>query len=238
MGEKHENALSYVIQRGKIIVMKILFMAGLFLLAALAWADEAMTFDRYQFILDRKPFGDAPVEVVPVVTIPPEQSFARTIRMSALIEQDDGSIRVGLIDAAQNNLSFFLSEGESANGVDLVSADYENEEAVLRKGEEMVVLKLASGEIQPLSPQQQQDRMSAPRPQRLSYNERRAQRLQAARQSSEAPPQPKYTGEELEKHLKEYQMEVIRQGLPPLPIPLTPEQDAQLVQEGVLPPME
>jgi len=33
-------------------------------------------------------------------------------------------------------------------------------------------------------------------------------------------------------------MEVIRQGLPPLPIPLTPEMDAQLVSEGVLPPME
>ena len=31
-------------------------------------------------------------------------------------------------------------------------------------------------------------------------------------------------------------MEVIRQGLPPLPIPLTPEQDSQLVKEGVLPP--
>ena len=55
---------------------------------------------------------------------------------------------------------------------------------------------------------------------------------------AEPPPQPKYTGEELEKHLKEYQMEVIRQGLPPLPIPLTPDMDDQLVKEGVLPPAQ
>ena len=47
-----------------------------------------------------------------------------------------------------------------------------------------------------------------------------------------------YTGEELEKHLNEYQMDVIRQGLPPLPIPLTPEMDQQLVNEGVLPPQQ
>ena len=43
------------------------------------------------------------------------------------------------------------------------------------------------------------------------------------------------TGEALQKHLQDYQMELIRTGQPPLPIPLTPEMDAQLVREGVLP---
>ena len=33
-------------------------------------------------------------------------------------------------------------------------------------------------------------------------------------------------------------MEVIRQGLPPLPVELTKAQDDQLVREGYLPPME
>ena len=49
------------------------------------------------------------------------------------------------------------------------------------------------------------------------------------------------TGEVLQKHLQEYQMELIRAGGakgPPLAIPLTPEMDAQLVKEGVLPPLE
>ena len=33
-------------------------------------------------------------------------------------------------------------------------------------------------------------------------------------------------------------MQAIRDGAPALPIALTPEQDAQLVAEGVLPPAE
>lgn len=48
-------------------------------------------------------------------------------------------------------------------------------------------------------------------------------------------------GEALDKHLQSYNMELIRAGGelgPALPIPLTPEQDAQLVKEGVLPPNE
>ncbi len=37
------------------------------------------------------------------------------------------------------------------------------------------------------------------------------------------------------ENLRQYQMEVIRSGMAPLPVPLTPEMDAQLVAEGVLP---
>jgi hypothetical protein len=43
---------------------------------------------------------------------------------------------------------------------------------------------------------------------------------------------------QVQQSLREYQMEVLRQGMPPLPVQLTPEQDDQLVQEGVLPPLE
>lgn len=44
--------------------------------------------------------------------------------------------------------------------------------------------------------------------------------------------------EELKKHLEAQQMDAIRTGKPPLPIPLTPAMDAQLVREGVLPAQE
>ena len=43
---------------------------------------------------------------------------------------------------------------------------------------------------------------------------------------------------EEQKELQEYNMDLIRSGLPSLPIPLTPEQDKQLVEEGILPPLE
>jgi hypothetical protein len=56
-------------------------------------------------------------------------------------------------------------------------------------------------------------------------------------------PQPQLSPEEqarrraeIRENLQQYQMEVIRSGMPPLPIPLTKEMDDQLVEEGVLPP--
>ncbi|MCF7818374.1 MAG: hypothetical protein K9M54_10885, partial [Kiritimatiellales bacterium] len=58
-----------------------------------------------------------------------------------------------------------------------------------------------------------------------------------------APPEPELSPEEqarrrdeIRANLQNYQMEVIRSGMPPLPIPLTQEMDDQLVAEGVLPP--
>ena len=72
---------------------------------------------------------------------------------------------------------------------------------------------------------------------RLSYAERRRQRM-LERQKPVEVPKPMYSGEELEKHLQNYQMEVIRQGLPPLPVQLTADRDAQLVSEGFLPPVD
>ena len=42
----------------------------------------------------------------------------------------------------------------------------------------------------------------------------------------------------LDAHLRKYQMNVLRYGPPPLPVPLTAEMDRQLVKEGLLPPMD
>jgi hypothetical protein len=51
--------------------------------------------------------------------------------------------------------------------------------------------------------------------------------------------QSKIPPEELERHLRQYNMELIRakgENGPPLPIPLTDEEDNRLVVEGFLPP--
>lgn len=217
----------------------IVHRAAMILLFATLFAVQGMAdFTRYQVILDRKPFGEPPPPDSTPRPLLPSESFARHLRMSALLETEDGEIRIGLINQ-QNNQNFFLTVGQTEEGIELVSASYEDEEAVVRKGSEMAVIKLQSGEIQPLTAAEQQARLAAPQSQRMSYAERRAARMQAQQQrAQEPPPEPKYKGEELERHLRDYQMEVIRQGLPPLPIPLTPEMDAQLVSEGVLPPME
>lgn len=231
--------------------MKRLFYLSLALLlpATGYGVDEppAYPFERYQVILDRKPFGDAPAPA-PVVAAPPPAAkveFAKTIKMTGIIEEHDGTIKVGIVDLT-NNDSFFLGVGDIEAGVELVSCVYEDEEAIIRKGNEMAVIELQSGEISTITAEEQQQRVQqqqANQSKRLSYAERRRQRQQLRNRPPSPPPQPppptpKYTGTELQKHLEEYQMEVIRQGLPALPIPLTPEMDEQLVAEGVLPPVE
>ena len=213
---------------------KYLVIVFLWMPAILPGLGDTPDFSKYQVILDRKPFGVAPPPEVVQPVFTPENSFAKSLRMCALLEDDNG-IRIGLIDQS-NNKNFFLSVGQTEENIELVSANYQDEEAVLRKGAEMAVIKLQSGEIKPLSPAEQQARLNIPQGRRPSYAERRMMRQQ--QRQAEPPSQPKYTGPELEKHLEEYQMEVIRQGLPPLPIPLTPEMDQQLVNEGVLPPAQ
>ena len=71
-----------------------------------------------------------------------------------------------------------------------------------------------------------------------TYAERLQQRREARRHPQQTAKPPLITGEQLEKQLQQYQMDLIRQGKPPMPIPLTPEMDKKLVEEGVLPPVE
>lgn len=195
-------------------------------------------FDRYQIILDRKPFGAPPPAPEPAQAPTPQaESFAKSLRLSMITEDDDGNIRIGIIDN-RNNSSYILKVGEPQDGYELVSADFEEGEAVLKKDAEMALLDIESQNFSEVPSADQPARIEAAI-NRPSYAERRRARMeQAAREAAQPPPEPKYTGAELEKHLHEYQMEVIRQGLPPLPIPLTQDQDDQLVAEGYLPPAQ
>ncbi len=203
-------------------VILILLLSALLCMAA----DEG--FNRYQLIIDKHPFGEEPPEAE-TVQISLTQSFAKNLRLSMIFEGPDGDVRVGVVDAASKK-SYILHMGEEEDGLELVEADLRASEALLRKGNEVALFKLESGEIEPLSKSQQAKRRS-------SYEERSRQRAAArAQQQPKEPQQPRLTGEALRQHLEEVQMDAIRTGLPPLPLPLTPEMDKQLVAEGVLPP--
>jgi len=71
-----------------------------------------------------------------------------------------------------------------------------------------------------------------------SYIERikKRQAQLRARPGGESIPAFTLTDKEIEEHLRRINMQAIRAGKPPLPIQLTPEEDAQLVKEGVLTP--
>ena len=213
-------------------------------------AEGATTdFSRYELILARKPFGSVPLVVTtnPSPTsslLPPPDAFIKDYRMCAITEKDDGEVRVGLVEI-KGNKPYYLRLGESCDGLTLVDADFQNEGALVRKDsqEYWIYIKgtTATGAGAPPPPviglSAAVQAGAAARPE--SYADRLRKRREAVRERKIEPP--KMTEEELDKHLKQYQMELIRAGGekgPPLPVQLTPEMDAQLVSEGVLPPQE
>jgi hypothetical protein len=219
------------------------------------------SFERYEIILDRMPFGEAPPEpTAEPAPVPPSESFAKNLRVCSIIEEEDsGIVKVGIVDN-ESKKNFVLREGEIVDQIELVSASLADEEAVLRKGEELARINLVSGEITSMSADQLASRTppatsssvqaSASNAARQSYRDRRKARQELRRLAEErkalrdrerkeaAELAQRYTGEELRQQLEDYNMEVIRAGMPALPIPLRPEQDLQLVEENVLPPLE
>jgi len=97
-------------------------------------------FSRYQVILDKKPFG----EVTPSEVAQPQAALgeviAKEIEMKSIVDDGTG-IRIGLLDK-KTNKNFSLGVGENYDGLQVVSVNYDNEEAVLKKGGETAVIKL------------------------------------------------------------------------------------------------
>jgi hypothetical protein len=218
-------------------IVAILLLASAF--SAGAAAPVVRPFEDYQVILDRKPFGAPPDRSLePERVVPVSESFAAQMVLSGIYELDDGNLRVAVTDKKDNSYYSLMVGEKSDQGIELIDADYEGGEAVLKKGEETVKLTMGGAtESAMLSTTELQTRVKQAEERRLSYAERRRARM-LERQKPLEIPKPKYTGEELEKHLQDYQMQVIREGLPPLPVQLTPERDAQLVAEGFLPPVD
>lgn len=209
---------------------------------------EMQDFSRYEVILQRRPFGAPPArEIAPPPPVAPVDDPFKSLRLVGITRGDEGDLSVGIADIAANPpRSIFLTMGESYDGLTLLDADYDLEGALIRK--DMNDKWLYLGGIQPGGGPVEQYQAAAPGQSGRSeaskgvqsYIERMRARRAAVRTTVIEPP--KLQGEALQKHLQEYNMELIRQaakgdgGAPPLPIPLTPEQDKQLVEEGVLPP--
>ncbi|MDD4872935.1 MAG: hypothetical protein PHR77_20465 [Kiritimatiellae bacterium] len=217
--------------------------AGANLFPALTGSDG---FARYQSIIDRKPFGEPLSESAQATNssmVAQGDLFTKTLKMVAIKMDRNGQIRVGFVNQAAKNKSYYLRVGEiSDDGIEVIGGDFEEESAVLRKESQTGVIymngshmkasgmpgALASSVASAIASKFQSGRSSRSEIMKKRDELRQARMLE----------KPKYEGEELEKHLKEYQMEVIRKGMPALPIPLTKEMDDQLVAEGVLPPLQ
>ncbi len=101
------------------------------------------SFDRYQIILDRKPFGAAPPapEPPPPPPGPEAPPWADSYRLVSVTQVEGGDVRVGILDR-RNNKAVVLRIGEMQEGIELLTADVAEESAQLRKNGETATMNL------------------------------------------------------------------------------------------------
>jgi len=98
-------------------------------------------FSRYQAVIDRKPFGEiAPIVVPGAADLAVVESFIKDYEMKAIIDDGD-KIQVCVLDK-KTNKHIYLGIGQEISGMQLVSVNYDKEEAVLKMGVGTTVIKL------------------------------------------------------------------------------------------------
>jgi len=213
------------------------------MVAGMAYADTPQySPERYNVILDRSPFGVDPL----MGDAEPEKqaaaaaaAAAKELRLCFLLESESGEIRAGFQNLKAKPGSpqnVILMVGESFRGMKLLDIDLPGSQATLESKGELVVFELSK------VPAPAKAAPAKSKPQRRFGG---GFRRRTPPQKPAPPPEPQISPEEQRRHreevranLQDYQMEAIRSGMPPLPIPLTQKMDDQLVAEGVLPPTE
>jgi hypothetical protein len=204
--------------------------------------------ERYDIILDRAPFGAEPISgpspaEEAAADLAAATAAAQELRLCFLFETENGEIRAGFENKKAkpgdpaNPQNIILAVGESFRGMKLQEIDIERSQATLLRNGRRIRFELTKA---PTAAKPAPPKEKAPQ-RRFGGGFRRSK----PPQQPAKPPEPELTPEEQEarraeirRNLQDYQMEVIRQGMPPLPIPLTQEMDDQLVAEGILPPSE
>ena len=213
-------------------------------------------FKRYRIILERKPFGDfdaaaaaaaaANANIIPPALLP---NFAKNYSMCASTDSY-GEIMVGFIDKGKKSGTqyYYLRVGEENDGVTLVAADYANESATLLREGQKFDITMSGPKLAGSSPTKEQtgarplfSRSKSQKNQSYSSRLKKHRESRIKVESRIKYPKENMSKEEITEHLRKLNMELIRaQGSkgPPLPLQLTPEEDAQLVSEGVLDAVE
>lgn len=210
-------------------------------------ADEG--FARYDVILQRKPFGTPPDPSTNSLGSALNDKF-KNIKLVEIIQGVKG-IKVGLVDISSNpQKCYYLGIGESEDGWKIVDADFEMEGADVEKDGEkrwLTLSGLAYGggvNAPPIGTPNTTASPSVNAGGSSSGSESYIEKLKRRREARQLTPNepPKISGEEYDKHIQNLNIEQIKKAAkgedapPPLPVQLTPEQDKQLVEEGILPP--
>ena len=217
--------------------------------AVMAAGAVEYTRERYEVIVDRSPFGEDPSialaqkqedamsakEAAEAAKL--AQQMAKKIRLCYLLEMDSGELRAGFENKgakAGDPRSYMLRLNESIPGMamKLTAIDVANSSATLSMNGKPVTFELTKA----ATPAPAAKKTAATPQRRFGGGFRRTQEPAKPPEPQLTPEEQAAKREEVRENLRQYQMEVIRKGMPPLPIPLTQEMDDQLVAEGVLPP--
>lgn len=117
------------------------------------------TFDHYQVIIDRLPFGDVTETALSAVQLSAQQAaeqktkeeIAAKLHMCGLTVTPANELCAAFIDSTVNPaINYFLTEGESKNGFKLISANREKETATILREQDALLLtfKLGKGLIE------------------------------------------------------------------------------------------
>lgn len=224
----------------KIVLLCIILM----LIVTTTVAVDAMAWSRYEIILERKPFGEPPPPPQPVVASHPpvpHVDLTKELKLVAITKARYGT-KVGVIDL-KDKKEYYLYVGEIQGDFKVMAVDIDARRAFVKKGFHEAWLTMSEGDSHRTEafPGQFGPSLSmvppTAMPEQPSGN-RTVVRSPVVQPKVKKQPagEPKFTPEELENHLRKYNMDCIRAGLPALPIPLSKEEDAQLVSEGILPP--
>jgi hypothetical protein len=207
-------------------------------------AANKYTQERYDVILDRSPFGADPLHgAVPDnsaqdrAAAAAAAAAAKSFRLSFLLEGEDGEIRAGfehLKPKKGEAKSSIIMKGEGFMGMKLMDIDFFNSSATLDQDGKQIRFELSKGPAVAKAPA-----AASPQPARRfggGFRRTPPKQPEKPKEPQLSPEEQKLRREEIRANLQDYQMEVIRSGMPPLPIPLTQDMDDQLVAEGVLPP--
>jgi hypothetical protein len=139
--------------------MKTKWMMGAAAVAVLwpgapLWA-AAWGFERYQVILERKLFGEPPPVLVAPGPAPVEEPpWAKSYRLCSVYQEEGEPVEVALLDLKTNKPVMLTLDGGPNQGIELLFADIETEEARLIKDGLEVTMSLEASKAPPPKPKQ------------------------------------------------------------------------------------
>lgn len=142
-------------------------------------------FERYQVILERKPFGEPPPTPPPPPPTDETPPWAEAYRLCSVYEDSNQRVQVALLDTKTNKPVMLTLGRDAVNGIELLAADIHEEEATLRKDGEEVTMKLTASKRPP--PAKADPRKP---PQARSVSRKGPAAKQAKDAASESKPKP------------------------------------------------